>query len=104
MIDQPSVATARTVARLAGSRQELLDLFTSDPGQAAPSATERQFPRSRTIRLLMHSRSLRAMAALAAGMLVARPALAWRLLRMLPVGAFARSFLNRILNSTGTHS
>ncbi len=44
------------------------------------------------------------MAALAAGMLVARPALAWRLLRMLPVGAFARSFLNRILNSTGTHS
>lgn len=102
MIDQLSVETTRTTARLARSRQELIDLFTIDAHEEASGAWNAEFPRSHTIRLLMHSKSLRALAALAAGMLVARPLTAWRLLRALPLGAFARSLLTRIFTSTGT--
>jgi hypothetical protein len=102
MIDQLSVETMRTTERLARSRQELVDLFTIVRHQGGSVASDAEFPRSHTIRLLMHSQSLRALAVLAAGMLVARPLTAWRLLRALPLGALARSLLTRIFNSTGT--
>jgi hypothetical protein len=102
MIDQLSVETTRTTERLARSRQELIDLFTLEREEVGPLAGDAAFPRSQTIRLLMHSKSLRALAALAAGMLIARPLTAWRLMRALPLGAFARTLLTRILNSTGT--
>lgn len=61
-----------------------------------------EFPRSHTMRLLMHSRTLRALAALAAGMLIARPMTAWRLVRALPLGVFARSLMTRLITSIGT--
>jgi hypothetical protein len=102
MIDQLSVETSRTVARLARSREELIGLFTSDDRDTESGVAGGRFPRSYTIRLLMQSQSLRALAALAAGMLVARPATAWRLLRALPLGAFARTLLTRIFTSIGT--
>jgi hypothetical protein len=102
MIDQLSVETTRTTERLARSRQELVDLFTIERHQDGSVASDAEFPRSHTIRLLMHSQSLRALAVLAAGMLVARPLTAWRLLRALPLGVLARSLLTRIFNSTGT--
>jgi hypothetical protein len=104
MIDKLSVETTRTVDRLARSRDELISLFTLDPREDASNRAGGQFPRSHTIRLLMHSQSLRALAAIAAGMLVARPATAWRLLRVLPLGAFARSLLGRFFTSIGTSS
>jgi hypothetical protein len=99
MIDQLSVETTRTTARLARSRQELIDLFAIERRE---DVSEGEFPRSHTIRLLMRSRSLGALAALAAGLLIARPLTAWRLLRALPLGVFARGLLVRLLTATGT--
>ncbi len=96
----------RTEARLAKTRQELVDLFTSDreesqPGQptAGPGGT---FPRSRTLQLLLRKQGLSAIAAVVGGLIVARPAIAWRLLRLLPVKTFARTMFVRLLTSYGS--
>jgi len=45
----------------------------------------------------MSGRGLGTLGAVAAGLLIARPALALRLLRMLPAGAVARMFLMRAI-------
>ncbi len=59
------------------------------------------FPRSRTMRALLSGRGLGAVGATAAGLLMARPALAWRLIRMLPTGALLRMGLARVLGGFG---
>jgi hypothetical protein len=96
----------RTEQRLAQTRQELVDLFTSDraePGPGQPArASAGSFPRSRTIRLLLGKQGLGAVAAIVAGILVARPAIAWRLLRLLPIQTFARTMFVRFLTSHGS--
>lgn len=95
----------RTEQRLAQTRQELVDLFTSDRAVPGPGQTSRassgEFPRSRTIRLLLGKQGLGAVAAIVGGILVARPAIAWRLLRLLPIKTFARTMFLRLLTSHG---
>ena len=95
--------TARLLilARLAESRQELRQLL-DPPRRAArtgssPGSQHEGFPRSRTMQMLMSGRGLGVLGAVAAGLFVARPALALRLLRMLPAGAAARILLMRVL-------
>jgi len=95
------------LARLAESRAEikrLLEPRTDESGEAgAEDGTG--FPRSRTMRALMSGRGLGAVGATAAGLLMARPALAWRLIRMLPTGALLRMGLARVLGGMqGRHS
>ena len=98
------IDTARqeTLLRLAQSRAEIRDIF--EPPQAAAGSAEatvevaggghhRMFPRSRTMRLLMSGRGMGTMGAMVGGLLMARPALAWRLMRLLPVEAVARVLL-----------
>ena len=87
------------LARLAESRAEikrLLEPRPEDEGEA-PEDDGIGFPRSRTMRALMSGRGLGAVGATAAGLLIARPALAWRLIRMLPAGALMRVALARFV-------
>jgi len=101
MKEQDTAARTEILARLALSREELrrvLDPPRPEPrphGGSTPGAVPGGFPRSRTMQMLMSERGLGILGAAAAGLLLARPALALRLLRMLPASAFAKMMLTR---------
>ncbi len=90
------------LARLAQSRAQIRRLLdpprepTGEAGGTADGAAG-EFPRSRTMRILMSGPGLGAVAAVVGGLLIARPALAWRLIKLLPTGAIARTFIVRAL-------
>jgi hypothetical protein len=87
------------LARLAESRAEikrLLEPRLDENGKVEGEEGE-GFPRSRTMRALMSGRGLGAVGATAAGLFMARPALAWKLMRMLPAGALLRMGIARVL-------
>jgi hypothetical protein len=94
--------TARneTLARLAQSRAEIRRVLEPPPRVSHAAAEDSRggehdgaFPRSRTMRLLLSGRGLSTAGALVGGLLMARPALALKLLRMLPTGAVARMLM-----------
>jgi len=99
--DPATLAEIRT--RLAVSRDELRRVL--DPprnegdGGGAPGDYPGGFPRSRTMQLLMSGRGIGTLGAVAAGLLMARPALMLRLLRMLPASALARMILVRAFSA-----
>ena len=100
MMDRDEAARAEILARLAVSRDELrrlLDPPSHEPGPGGSKPGDRAggFPRSRTMQMLMSGRGLGTLGAAAAGLLIARPTLALRLLRMLPVSAVAKTLLIR---------
>jgi hypothetical protein len=94
------------LARLAESRAEIKRLLEPRPDEAGEEAAEdgTGFPRSRTMRALLSGRGLGAVGATAAGLIMARPALAWRLIRMLPTGALLRMGIARVLAGLGRQS
>src|ERR1700691_2668086 len=88
------------LARLGESRAELRRVLEPQPEvneDGTPNQSE--FPRSRTMRLLMSSRGLKTVGAVAAGLLLARPAIAMRLLRLVPLGAVTRALMIKGLGS-----
>ena len=90
MTDRDAATLAEILTRLAVSREELralLDPPRNEEGGAGEPGDYRSFPRSRTMQLLMSGRGIGTLGALAAGLLMARPALALRLLRMVPASA-----------------
>jgi len=100
MTDRDEAARAEILARLAASREELRRALDpprneSDAGGSKHSDHSGGFPRSRTMQMLMSGRGLGTLGAAAAGLLIARPALALRLLRILPAGAVAKTILLR---------
>jgi hypothetical protein len=101
--DRDENARVRILGRLAASREELRRLLDSPRkdlnGGSVPADETRGFPRSRTMQMLMSSRGLTTLGATAAGLLIARPALALRLVRMLPASAFARILLVRAMSA-----
>ena len=102
MIDREAAARAAIIARIAASREELRQLLEPPPkvdSHSAAGAHAGGFPRSRTMQMLMSGRGLGTVGAAAAGLLVARPALALRLLRMLPAGALTRMLLARAVTA-----
>jgi hypothetical protein len=99
--DRDDAARALILARLAESRAELLRLI--DPprqadGTPSPDQASDGFPRSRTMQMLLTGRGVGVMGAIAAGLFIARPALALRLLRMLPAGAATRIVMSRVIS------
>jgi len=88
--------------KLAQSRQEmrqLLDPPRSDANRGDPPQNSGgEFPRSRTMRALLSSRGLGALGALAGGLLLARPTLALRLLRVVPVGAVGKMLIAKAIS------
>ena len=101
MTDRDEARQAEILARLAQSREELRRLL--DPprkeaganGGSHPDVRPGGFPRSRTMRFLLGEHGLQMLGAAATGLLIARPAFALRLLRMLPAGGLARMLLMR---------
>jgi hypothetical protein len=108
MKEQDTASRTEILARLALSREELrrvLDPPRPEPrpnGGSTPGAGPGGFPRSRTMRMLMSERGLGIIGAGASGLLLARPALALRLLRMLPASAFAKMMLTRAMMALRT--
>jgi hypothetical protein len=89
-------------ARLKQSREEishLLDPPRDPSGALPPAGSQNGFPRSRTMQMLMSSRGLGALGVLAGGFLIARPALAFRLLRLLPTGSVAKVIISRAMSA-----
>jgi len=105
MTDRDEAARAEILARLAASREELrraLDPPREDAGAGNPTHGGGGFPRSRTMQALVSGRGLGTIGAAAVGLLIARPGLALRLLRVLPVGAFAKTLLLRTIAALRT--
>jgi hypothetical protein len=100
MRDHTQAARAEILARLAVSREELRSVFEPPPNQAnGDGGGPQDFPRSRTLQMLMSGRGLGTLGALAAGLVVARPALALRMLRWLPASAIGRMLLVRAITA-----
>jgi hypothetical protein len=102
-------ASARSLihTRLAQSREELRAILDPPrgggnmPGEARSGFGEARggFPRSRTMQALLSSRGLGAMGALAGGLLLARPALALRLLKFIPASAVAKMLMAKAVGA-----
>jgi hypothetical protein len=95
------------LARLAQSREEVRQVL--DPPRVESGGNDAQaahtgageFPRSRTMRTLLSSRGLGAAGALVGGLLIARPSLALRLLRMVPVSAVGKMLVAKLISGLG---
>jgi hypothetical protein len=105
MTDADSSERDAIMARLAQTRGEISRLLEPPPDADAegeghhPRGLGEEFPRSRTMRALLSGRGLGAVGAMAGGLLLARPRLAWRLLRMLPTGAVTRMVIARVMSA-----
>lgn len=88
--------------RLAQSRLALEQLLGTRRGAAQDGASHAGFPRSHTMRALFFGRGWSALAAVACGLLISRPAMGLRLLRLLPLGTISRMFIARYLHSRRT--
>jgi hypothetical protein len=102
MNQRDEAARQQILVRLADSRAEIRRLLEPPPdgsGEAgsAPGGAGGEFPRSRTMQMLMSGRGLGTVGAVLGGLVIARPALAWKLLRLLPTSAVARMLLVRAM-------
>ena len=92
------------LARLAESRTEVRRLLEPPPEEAAaaiwrPQGALGDFPRSRTLKKLLSGPGASVVGAIVVGLLIARPKLAWRLIRLLPRSTLARSFALRLIST-----
>jgi hypothetical protein len=101
-------ASARTaiLARLNQSREEIRQVLDPPPVESGSGGAETghsggDFPRSRTMRALLSSRGLGAAGALVGGLLIARPALALKLLRLVPVSAVGKMLIAKAISGLG---
>lgn len=104
--DSDSSERDAILARLTESRTEISRLLERPPetgggdDNGVPGASgSTRFPRSRTMQALMSGRGIGAMGAMAGGLLLARPRLAWRVLRMLPTSAVTRMIVARVVGA-----
>jgi hypothetical protein len=104
MVDRDANARSRIYTKLAQSRDELRSILDPPPGEyggsgQAPGQGHAGFPRSRTMQMLLSSRGLGTLGALAGGLLIARPALALRLLRFVPASAVAKMLMAKAVGA-----
>ena len=97
-------ADARSLVRskLSQTREELRAILDPPPiidenGQSSRSSSG--FPRSRTMQMLLSGKGLGTLGAVAGGLLIARPMVALRLLRLVPVSTVAKMLLSKALGS-----
>jgi hypothetical protein len=89
------------LTKMAQSRAEIRRVLEPAPRAPAGERTDGSsgggyssgFPRSRTMRMLLSGRGIGTAGAVVGGLLMARPALAFKLLKMLPTGAVARMLM-----------
>ncbi len=104
MADRDAAERDLILNRLAQSREEVRALLDPPPGESNDSGTpglngHLGFPRSRTMQMLLSSRGLGTLGALAGGLLIARPALALRLLRFVPASAVAKMLMAKAVSA-----
>jgi len=104
MTDRDAAARSQIHAKLVQSREELRAILDPPPGDyggggQAPRNGHTEFPRSRTMQMLMSGRGLGTLGALAGGLLIARPALALRLLRFVPASSVAKMIMARAIGA-----
>jgi len=101
--DRDAAARDLVLTRLAQSREELRRLLDPPPEESKSGETAANghggFPRSRTMQMLLSSRGLGTLGALAGGLLIARPALALRLLRFVPASSVAKMLMARVMSA-----
>ncbi len=101
-----ALARKAVLAKLAQTREEMRQVLdpprpeSGEHGSAANSGMS-EFPRSRTMRALLSSRGLGAAGALVGGLLIARPSLAMRLLRMVPIGTVGKMLIAKAISGIG---
>ena len=103
MVDRDANARSLIHTKLAQSREELRSILDPPPGEYggsnnAPGNGHGGFPCSRTMQMLLSSRGLGTLGALAGGLLIARPALALRLLRLVPANAVAKMLMAKAVS------
>ena len=104
MMDRDAGARSQIHGKLVQSREEVRAILDPPPGERGggahvPGNGHGGFPRSRTMQMLMSGRGLGTMGALAGGLLIARPALALRLLRFVPASAVAKIIMAKALGA-----
>ena len=109
MMDRDAAARNQIHAKLVQSREELRAILDPPPGDygdggQAPGHARAEFPRSRTMQMLMSGRGMGTLGALAGGLLIARPALALRLLRFVPVSSVAKILMARAIGALKSKS
>jgi hypothetical protein len=109
MMDRDAGARSQIHAKLVHSREELSAILDPAPGDygdghGAQRQAGAEFPRSRTMQMLMSGRGLGTLGALAGGLLIARPALALRLLRFVPAGSVAKILMARAIGALKSKS
>jgi hypothetical protein len=109
MMDRDAAARSQIHAKLVQSREELRAILDPPPGDygdggQAPGHARAEFPRSRTMQMLMSGRGMGTLGALAGGLLIARPALALRLLRFVPVSSVAKILMARAIGALKSKS
>jgi hypothetical protein len=101
VMSEDSNARKAILDRLAQSREEMRRIL--DPPRSEFNRSEAtqnsgaEFPRSRTMRALLSGGGLGTLGALASGLLIARPALALRLLRMVPVSTVGKMLIAKVI-------
>ena len=108
MMGRDAAARSQIHAKLVQSREELRLILDPPPGEygnggQAPGQAA-GFPRSRTMQMLMSGRGMGTLGALAGGLLIARPALALRLLRYVPAGSVAKMIMARAIGALKSKS
>ncbi|SRR5579859_421821 len=108
MDDRDASARSLIHARLAQSREELRSILDPPPGDKGrggmPGEGTGGFPRSRIMRTLLSGRGLGTLGALASGLLLARPALALRLLKLVPASAVAKILMAKAMGALKSKS
>ncbi len=99
-------ARDEVIARLERSRAELRALLEpGDTGIASRRATASgRFPRSHTMRLLTSKQGAGTVAAVGVGLLLSRPAMALRLVKLIPLGAVVRMMILRLFTASGANT
>jgi hypothetical protein len=104
MADRDAAERDLILKRLAQSREEVRALLDPPPAESGGDGSARMnghagFPRSRTMQMLLSGRGLGTLGALAGGLLIARPALALRLLRFIPASAVAKMLMAKAVSA-----
>lgn len=93
-------ARVETSLKLDESRNELRHLLHDEIGEPQPKDS-RAFPRSKTVKFLTSSKAIGVLAIAAAGVLIMRPRVATRLLRLVPASSMARMLAMRFFVQNG---
>jgi hypothetical protein len=105
MADRDADARNLIRTKLTQSREELRSILDPPPGESSGGQARGNgqghagFPRSRTMQILMSGRGLGTLGALAGGLMIARPALALRLLKFVPANAIAKLLMAKAVGA-----